>query len=35
MSNRSKECDKSGHIVMCQDDGLFYCMYCFTKVNDE
>jgi hypothetical protein len=26
-------CKKDGHIINCQDDEFWYCMYCWTKID--
>lgn len=35
MSSRKKQCEKDGHIVHCQDNGFWYCLYCYTKIDTD
>ncbi len=33
--SRKSVCDTQGHIIHCQDNGLWYCMYCCTKIDAD
>ena len=30
---RQAACRKDGHIINCQDNGVWYCMYCWQKID--
>jgi len=32
---RQDVCAKDGHIIHCQDNGFWYCMYCWTKIKTD